>query len=730
MPQQPLPPRWIDPQLATPTGQPAGQAMFGMNNPTSVVSQMGDIGQSLMSTLGIEPFGPTNPNSYSSIPQDIGMARPKALARPKFQPAFAGSNPETPAFALTKGGRVKLGFDILQAGKEMGTSLYTGNADQVITKELLQNAVDATRKTPGAKINVLFHKSKPIEPGATVMTAPKIQVVDNGPGMTQGELESVFTNLHSSGKASDASASGGKGVAKASFLLNVAKNETESTVPIARAIEEREANFKRITNPKSLLSPEEAQLASDPNEIKLLSSHLSDLKRWQSTGAKTVTYRMESTPEELMTTGAPPIVARPNTTTATGVDVTAHMHDKADQELYWGREFLSSAVKKSKGMPDVYGSTDLYGNGNPFQFLKHENGLLSSFGETTPSGVVDFPNNEIIDTPEAAIHAHWSNLKEEPSAPNSANVLNNGFFQFQTSVAPGWAELPHLPEHLTFDVQSKIREGEPNYPFTTNREQLNSLTLKAMQDWYTKNIHNKAFELSKNATQRQYDSLKPAVGKYVFFDSGGKLAPGEATQFTQNPQARKLYNVLGNMVEDSIHRLHGQEGLDKIDKIGFILSDKVHGVYIPSPKEGQAAILINPFSFLTTRGAPDQAAAGLAHTILHEVIHHGAHAHNEKFTVALADAYARMGVTAYSDWSKKILNAIQSPNAAGEIHPQLHSLLDLYSESRGRPISIPDVISGKGTSLAGPEAGRVRANQSSLNVRSGPATPPLPPPIK
>src|SRR6267378_1069396 len=84
--------------------------------------------------------------------KDVGQpGKPLFVPLPEWGPAVAGMG-EGPSFARTSGGRIKPGFDILQAGKEMGANLYTGQADQVVTKELMQNAIDAVKNTPGGKV--------------------------------------------------------------------------------------------------------------------------------------------------------------------------------------------------------------------------------------------------------------------------------------------------------------------------------------------------------------------------------------------------------------------------------------------------------------------------------------------------------------------------------------------------------------------------------------------------
>ena len=178
--------------------------------------------------------------------------------------------------ARTAEGKVKLGADAAALGKSLGSSLYQGNASQVITKELLQNAMDAVREVSGDK-NVtveLFSGTYPPKPRGEVVQAtpgneksgyflknpdgsyfidpnsppdkpwPKqwmyhwdaeqkkrelfpevdegdrvIKITDSGKGMTKEELETVFTDLGASGKRDLEDASGGFGLAKAAPMM-------------------------------------------------------------------------------------------------------------------------------------------------------------------------------------------------------------------------------------------------------------------------------------------------------------------------------------------------------------------------------------------------------------------------------------------------------------------------------------------------------------------------------
>ena len=87
----------------------------------------------------------------------------------------------------------------------------------IITKELVQNALDAVRESDDKNVTVHFEKGQYNQTTGEYEIA--IRVIDTGKGMTKNELETVFTDLGASGKSDMAEASGGFGFAKAAPLM-------------------------------------------------------------------------------------------------------------------------------------------------------------------------------------------------------------------------------------------------------------------------------------------------------------------------------------------------------------------------------------------------------------------------------------------------------------------------------------------------------------------------------
>ena len=144
-------------------------------------------------------------------------------------PDYAKPHEEEPSFARSEQGGVKIGQNIKRSAQELTTG-YSNPLEGIMVREGMQNAIDAIRHLDeNGKI------SAKIDPKG-------IHISDNGKGMSREELETVFSNLHESGKTTETGATGGKGIGKATYILggNKFKAETitfENGKKIKRTIE-------------------------------------------------------------------------------------------------------------------------------------------------------------------------------------------------------------------------------------------------------------------------------------------------------------------------------------------------------------------------------------------------------------------------------------------------------------------------------------------------------------
>jgi hypothetical protein len=94
---------------------------------------------------------------------------------------------------------------IVASNKQIIAEAYNGDMAMTVTKELVQNGVDAQRGTPGAVMRV-----------AVFTPERRIWAIDEGTGMPSSVVENEFTEYQGTKKA--AGAAGGKGTAKAAIL--------------------------------------------------------------------------------------------------------------------------------------------------------------------------------------------------------------------------------------------------------------------------------------------------------------------------------------------------------------------------------------------------------------------------------------------------------------------------------------------------------------------------------
>jgi len=220
-----------------------------------------------------------SPQSYRQWVADKAL-RDRQAAR------IAPAQPNLPRIseARTKEGGVKVGSAEETIGRILGSSLYAGDVPKTITRELIQNAVDAVSDpatgelAPGA-VRIAFAQGT----GAATIT-----VADSGKGMTREELETVFTDLGSSGKRDVATARGGFGLAKASILLGGqhAEISTVVDVPMGQGISRR-MRYTLAGTPEDFLKHVDVQETPAPSEptgtrIHVKLSPTADL--WQAKG--------------------------------------------------------------------------------------------------------------------------------------------------------------------------------------------------------------------------------------------------------------------------------------------------------------------------------------------------------------------------------------------------------------------------------------------------------------
>jgi len=558
---------------------------------------------------------------------DLGKAeewKPPEYAKPS----------EEPQFAKTTSGGVKIGADVESLGKVLGSSLYAGNITGIATKELLQNSVDAIRHLDtSGEINVTLNRPKKY-----------VEVKDNGKGLTKAELQSVFTDLGSSGKRNDVDAAGGFGLAKAAPLLGGERVEVTSVV--------RE-------NGKLL----EHKFSGTPAELL------------KGVDIKTKIYETD----------------RPEYKTGT----TVRTYVPKEEGFYDADEFAKNLAKNSPGIKGKINLKHERYEGNEANFETHKSDIdLNKADITKLSG--DFANVELI-VPEGTKYGSSQGVGYE--------ILNNGLWQGKGR--SGYEELHGIPGRLLVNIKSKVPEGHPDYPFTANRETIRGSTQQIIDKYIDENIIKPSIGKRVDELKKLYNSMQEInVGKGEFpntfghkiaiYDPKGQITPAEMKQITSDTAFQTLAGNIAGTLKEAITVVGNKIWTDRLEKIGIIFDDKLHGIHIPNPGSGKSAILINPFIAIE-RMSPDEASANILHTILHEMAHIEPEraGHNESFTKRLGDIYGKFGARRSVEAQDNILNSIADKNT-GLYNGEIQKVLQAYKESRGREGTTEDLLSGTG----------------------------------
>jgi 2'-5' RNA ligase len=616
--------------------------------------------------------------------------------------------------ARTAEGKVKLGADPAALGKILGSSLYKSEGAKVITKELVQNAMDAVRQSTGEK-NVtveLFDGTYPPAPKGEVVEHPEkkyyynkyaiknpdgsyvmledippgqtpvvkawdsdysagrdlismfpqgtnkaIRITDTGKGMTKNELETVFTDLGASGKRDQADASGGFGLAKAAPLMM-----------------SKELNVSTVVNEDG----------------------------------KLMRHSFTATPEDLLGNGVDiKSEVLPNGSSPTGTTVTSVLPQEAD---VWGARNFVTQSNISLRPP---GKMKVFQNGE----------------EITPTDQVEMGDKPLAsrDVPGAKLDLYTSSKKTEKPVSKyggfSVEIHNNGIFQFTKHV-----DVPEgvrgLPARAAIDVRATVPEGHADYPFTANREELRGNDIDGViRDFVKKQVTDPIVQSHKKLISDMYWNFPYINDSIPVFDSGIRFTPDELQEIISNPAIKSIAdNILlltgeaKNLLEEAGNKDWRMEGYGtKTKRVGIVFSDDVHGVHITNPEDkSHATVFINPFD--KEENNPDEYASLIWHTIKHELVHDNVSGHSEDFTTGeknVARALGKMEIRALTE----LRNTYADPNDTDRVRPDFDRAFQLYKDSRRREETTPDIFRGEESHsrLAGPTGGQ----SGEGGIRSG-----------
>ena len=540
---------------------------------------------------------------------------------------------------------IKIGADVGSLGKVLGSSLYQGDIRRIATKELMQNSIDATRHLgPEGRVSVDIGDDY-------------ISVADNGKGLTRDELETVFTDLGSSGKRNDAEAVGGFGLAKAAPLLGGKKVEVKT-------------------------------VAVEPNGQKF-------------------EHSFSGTPEELLEgVNVDSIPVPPDTPTGTHVKTFV----PSDVPFYDTRQFIENVRSNSHGYQGR-----IVGDG------------YSPLSEARPAESFKDANVITLDSPGAEISIIVPKHAKYGEGLPKAKITNNGMYQGEHVFS--WTKVPNIPDHVVADIRSKVPEGHPDYPFTANRETLRGSALDVLDKHYQEAIVQPGLNARIKMLKQAYHGMpemslpsKAGPRKFFVYDVGKRFSKDELTEIMRNPVAQRLASSMAESIHSIFTKLPSRtakEWGDQLQKIGFIFDDRLRGIHIPAPGEKASAILVNPFTIMKDVAGPDQTSAGIFHTILHEIAHIPGGGHDESFAIRLADIHQNLGARRALQIQDEFLGILADPRNPTEYKPEIHELLQRYTESRRRAQTEDDALYrtgiGSKAKSEGPEgtpgnSGKRRAN--------------------
>jgi len=583
-------------------------------------------------------------------------ARQEALDRIKQQ------NPDVAEMRVPNSTNVALG-PYIEGGKgkglfdALGTALYRRDRPSTWVKEGFQNANDERKISKNTEpIRVVFRYD--VKNPVTGAASKSVIVQDGGRGMNPQQLYSVFSNVGETGKANEIDASGGFGFAKASPFLG--------------------GTFMRITS----INKE---------------------------GGKTFKHTFEGNPEQFkeQEVGVPLTTVQVLNSTKTGF--TAEVFYPFGQSLHGAKNLIEKTVTNTPGMDNIHVFSDYFDDSSTHSSTKQflEYGTVKSHATSEYQQLKGSPLKPKIATiviPGAEIDLHYE-LDNIERQNGTIYYLNNGTYALEGAFS-AWPvpNLPGLPKSISANVRATVEEGQPGYPFTLNREELLGDTESEVKKWINDNIIEPAKNKKRDEIQHLYDTLptnQTANGtSFISLDSGEKYTPAELARFRNAKEVHAVADIMGNILDrltvvfPESWRLFGDT-----EKFGFRTSQPEDGgVNIPNNRDvmpsgrKKTANLINLLGIAVypEKAEPWQTAQGIVHAIGHEFAHNRTRP-EDQVTWAIYDLFKKWDLREQHAYAEQIRKAITGPD--GRYTPEFERLLQEYSDSRGRPVVVEDILS-------------------------------------
>ena len=649
-------------------------------------------------------WGTTNRDYWTNVARELSRMEDEA---PRPTGGFAPPLPQTELpprqAAPVKGSGViktEMKSNVTRQARELVAG-YTQPVPGIMVREGLQNAFDSFLgmfDDIGEKVKGIVYLQ---------LDNKFIRLSDTGKGMSPEELQTVFTTLNESGKVNLAGAGGGKGIGKTPYILGGKYFEVTTVKDMGgyKIKSHFEGDPNTFFKPENIVIQYEEVDYSTPTGTEFKTTFHPDQSQWD---ANYVTDRIEKwsrdIPHQLIVDRGQGPFASP---------IKSSLLDKTIIE---GEKvgIPSSRVPGARGTHVA------------------EMRLL-------------IPDGDVLGT------------------RNSVSVwyLNEGLFQFQKHYYIG-EDTVGMPKDLIVDIKSLVPEESDYYPFPSQRESLKDFVQNDVDTVIKNKLINpfasrKKFDLAKLWNQMTAVRNPGSFRDNVFFDPGDRLTPQENTYFKNSPVVQGLTQIIDQSINEIIQSTnYAPSWGNQLERVGITLDPTGFGIWIPNPQATRGApksvILVNPFKHLIGSYTPADAAIDMTTTMLHETAHIGSEnpmllppfkaedladprvgrylqtymrevmeqggvdaGHGMNFIHRLGAVYATYGTRRGLSTATRIQELITDPNTGG-YNREVQKLLQIYDESRGRPATTEDILSGTGikSTVGGGRTGDVSSNAAGL----------------
>lgn len=651
-----------------------------------------DVPPEIAAQYGIQAGKTRLPNEFSAVGNEQ-TGRPqfadpnkKALdiARDKFNmgrelPAdqikdvFSDIDFDEPQFARSEKGGIKIGQNIKRSAAEVTTG-YSQPLQAIMIREGMQNAIDAVKHlNEYGKINVKI-------------AYDHFEIVDNGRGMNRQQLETVFSDLYESGKTSEANATGGKGIGKATYILG-GKNFSAETVV-------QQGNHKvKYTIAEGT-----------PDEF-----------------AKHVPVTEEIVPKD----------------TPTGTKIRTTFKD--DQDAWEARDMLDRILERTRNFKGKV-SVDKHGNGSENQRLINTDDKI--IGKTTLGS-----NDVSVGIPKDSELADRSNIrvdylnngmyqfsdyhyldKTTPYMPNNLIVDIHPHAEEGTSEYP----FPTQRESIKSDLKKSIQEYIDEKLVRPQQQTRQSKLIELYQSMATIPVKG---NIRKSVLFDPGDRLTPEE-THIFKNSSVVTNLTRIYDKTLDTILKDVGNQkwsdrlegVGLVLDNGMYGVHipnPTTGKSTILVNPFLHMDKsspedaAFDSIITTLHEGAHIGIETPTEYnIPITDSNDSRIGKFMQSYIEQTLTHGGLniGHGVNFLKRLGEIYAKFGPAKSFSAADQIHSEIT--DNSGGYNAEVQRLLQIYQDSRGRAATTEDFLSGTGdkSKLTGERTGNILSNDSANGI--------------